>query len=88
MVTYPKALDQKLSGQGLSLTHHGVLGAQHRSWEREGGRAVVSAATRPVFFEGQHSIRLPGSTCQLPRLSGYVTLDKSLNLSELHLSHL
>ena len=72
----------------VSLTHHGVLGAQHRSWEREGVRAVISAATRSVFFEGRHSISLPGPTRQLPRLSCCVTLDKSLNLSEPHLSHL
>ena len=45
MVTYPKSLDQKLSGQGLSLTHHGVLGAQHRSWEREGVRAAGKSHT-------------------------------------------
>lgn len=64
MVTYPKSLDQKLSGQGLSLTHHGVLGAQHRSWEREG---VRQWSLQPP---DQFSLRVStASDCQGPHAS-------------------
>lgn len=45
------------------------------------------SATGSVLFESPHGVRLPGLKCCLLVLSHCVALDRSLNLSEPHWSH-